>query len=630
MTSSKITRQFGLWDSRITPASLGRGITLTDLAWDSDGSLVWREGRSDRGVLVVRPADGQAPRDLNSDLSVRAKVGYGGGDFTAGQGDVYFIEAESGRIYRQPTSAGTTHPITPAFGSAASPELSPDGKWLLFVHTYEGVDRLAIVDQEGQHWPRQLVSGEDFYMQPRWHPQGDRVAWIAWNYPNMPWDGTFLRQGKIEYITNSLPVLSGVTTLAGGENTSIFQPEYSPDGKWLAYMSDESGWWQLYLYDLESGEYQQITNEPAEHGSPAWIQGLRTFAFSQDSKCIYYIRNKEGFNSLWRYRMDTADYEQVPLDPPYTYLEQIAVSSTGQLALLASGDRVPQRLVMVSSSGEVEVAARSTSEEIEVEAYSPLEAIEWTGMDGKTVHGLFYPPHNPSFQGEGLPPLIVDVHGGPTSQVRASFLPRVQFFTSRGYAVLEVNYRGSTGYGRQYRDALRGNWGIYDVQDSVSGAKYLVEQGQVDEERIVIMGGSAGGFSVLKAMEDYPGFFKAGICMYGVSNQFTLVADTHKFEARYSDQLLGPLPKAAALYRERSPEFFCDRIRDPIAIFQGEIDTVVPRSQSERVVASLQRRGVPHEYHLYPGEGHGFRKSETIEAFYKTVDNFLKQNVIFA
>jgi dipeptidyl aminopeptidase/acylaminoacyl peptidase len=214
--------------------------------------------------------------------------------------------------------------------------------------------------------------------------------------------------------------------------------------------------------------------------------------------------------------------------------------------------------------------------------------------------------------------------------VRASFNPRAQFFTSRGYAVLEVNYRGSTGYGREYRDALRGNWGIYDVEDTVSGAKFLVEQGQADGKRVVIMGGSAGGFTVLKAMEDFPGFFKAGICLYGVSNQFTLVADTHKFEARYSDILLGPLPQAADIYRERSPEFYCDRINDPIAIFQGEIDPVVPRSQSDRVVASLQRRGVPHEYHLYAGEGHGFRKTETIEEFYKAVDKFLKQHVIFA
>lgn len=629
MTSSKINRQFGLWDSPISPTSLGRGLTLADLAWDSDGSLIWKEGHSDRGVLVVKPPDGQAPRDLNSELSVRAKVGYGGGDFTAGHGNVYFVEAESGRIYRQPTSTGAARPITPAFGSCAAPALSPEGDWLLFVHTYEGNDRVAVIDSEGKFWPGQLVSGEDFYMQPRWHPQGDRIAWIAWNFPNMPWDGTYLRQGILEFSSNSLPVLHDITTIAGNEDTSIFQPEYSPDGTWLAYVSDETGWWQLYLYNLDSGERRQVTQEPAEHGLPAWVQGLRTYAFGIDSKSIYFIRNKEGANSLWEYAIDSAHTKMIPLEPGYTFLEQIAVSPNSQLAVLASGDSVPARVMVMNQAGDTRVEARATSEEVDPVNYSSGKPIEWTGMDGKTVYGLFFPPHNPAFQADGPPPLIIDVHGGPTSQVRASFLPRVQFFTSRGYAVLEVNYRGSTGYGREYRNALRGNWGIYDVEDSVSGAKFLVEQGQVDGKRVVIMGGSAGGFSVLKAMEDYPGFFKAGICMYGVSNQFTLVADTHKFEARYSDILLGPLPMAAEIYRERSPEFYCDKITDPIAIFQGEIDPVVPRSQSDKVVASLQRRGVPHEYHLYPGEGHGFRKSETIEAFYKAVDNFLKQHVIF-
>ena len=630
MNTSKVKRQFGLWESPISPISLGRGITLADVAWDSDGSLLWREGRSDRGVLVVKTADGHAPRDLNSELSVRAKVGYGGGDFCAGHGNVYFAEAESGRLYRQPTGVGAAQPLTPAYGAAAAPTLSPDGRWLLFVHTYEGIDRVAVVDSQGKNWPAQLVGGEDFYMQPRWHPNGKQVAWIAWNHANMPWDGTYLRQGKLEFPAGALPLISETSTIAGDESTSIFQPEYSPDGRWLAYISDKSGWWQLYLYSLDSGEHRQLTHEAAEHGLPAWVQGLRTYGFSPDSTRIYFIRNDQGFNSLWELEIETGQIQQVPLESGYTSLEQIAVAPDGKLAFLASGGSTPARVILANSSGEVQVMARATSEEIDPESYSPVEAIEWTGMDEKPVYGLFYPAHNPGFEGEGLAPLIVDVHGGPTSQVKAAFLPRVQFFTSRGYAVLEVNYRGSTGYGREYRDALRGNWGIYDVQDSVSGAKYLAAQNRVDAKRVVIMGGSAGGFTVLKAMEDFPGFFKAGICLYGVSNQFTLVADTHKFEARYSDSLLGALPEAADIYRERSPEFYCDRIQDPIAIFQGEIDVVVPRSQSDRVVASLQRRGVPHEYHLYPGEGHGFRKTETIADFYQAVDKFLKQHVIYA
>jgi dipeptidyl aminopeptidase/acylaminoacyl peptidase len=251
-------------------------------------------------------------------------------------------------------------------------------------------------------------------------------------------------------------------------------------------------------------------------------------------------------------------------------------------------------------------------------------------MDGGTVYGLYYPPHNPHFSGLGKPPLIVRVHGGPTSQARAAFNATAQFFATRGYAFLEVNHRGSTGYGRAYWEALKGKWGIYDVQDSICGARFLAEQGWVDETRRVIMGGSAGGFTVLQALVDFPGFFKAGICLYGVTNQFSLVAVTHKFEARYSDSLLGSLPEAAEVYRARSPLFHADKIQDPLILFQGEEDTAVPRAQSDAIVALLRQRGVPHEYHLYPGEGHGFLKTQTIEHLYTTADRFLRQYVIFA
>jgi dipeptidyl aminopeptidase/acylaminoacyl peptidase len=227
-----------------------------------------------------------------------------------------------------------------------------------------------------------------------------------------------------------------------------------------------------------------------------------------------------------------------------------------------------------------------------------------------------------------LPPLLVLIHGGPTGQRGASFDGQAQFFTSRGWAVLQVNYRGSTGYGRAYRDQLKGNWGIYDVQDAVSGAKNLVNEGLVDDNKMVIMGGSAGGFTVLKTLEDYPGIFKAGVNLFGVANQFSLVEDTHKFEERYSDSLLGSLPEAAEIYRERSPVYFADKIKDPIIIFQGEDDKVVPKNQSDEIVAALIRNGVPHEYHLYPGEGHGFRKTESIEKFYTSLEKFLKSHVI--
>jgi dipeptidyl aminopeptidase/acylaminoacyl peptidase len=278
----------------------------------------------------------------------------------------------------------------------------------------------------------------------------------------------------------------------------------------------------------------------------------------------------------------------------------------------------------------VQVYRRSASENVPNAHLAAPQPVQWSAPDGTPVHGLLYPPTSPQFTSTGLPPAIIHIHGGPTSQARASYNARAQFFATRGYAFLEVNYRGSTGYGKPYMAALRGTWGLLDVEDAIGGARYLVDANLADPNRLVIMGGSAGGYTVLKSLVDHPGFFKAAICLYGVSNMFTLAADTHKFEERYLDSMLGPLPEAGAIYRQRSPAFFADRIVDPIAIFQGEIDRVVPKAQSDAIVASLQQRGIPHEYHVYAGEGHGWRKQETIEAFYRAVEAFLKQYVIFA
>jgi dipeptidyl aminopeptidase/acylaminoacyl peptidase len=422
--------------------------------------------------------------------------------------------------------------------------------------------------------------------------------------------------------------------VAGGEQISIFQPQFSPDGEWLAYVSDDTGWWQIYLYNLVSGEQRQITHTPAEHGLPAWVQGMRTYAFTLDSQVIYFLRNQLGRTSLWKVDLINGDEQQLPVPAIYTHLEQLCVTSLG-IAMLASSPAVGPQVILLpdNDSGvkeQVRILRRSRSEELPAENFSIPQDVNWSGMDGEMVYGLFYPPVSDRYEGVGKPPLIVMVHGGPTGQSHCSFDLQVQFFTSRGYAVLDVNYRGSSGYGRAYREKLRGMWGVYDVQDTVSGARFVTDQGWADSSRMVIMGGSAGGLSVLKILEEYPGVFKAGICLYAVSDLFSLAADTHKFEAHYLDSLIGPLPEAAELYRERSPIFHVERIQDPLAVFQGQDDRVVPAAQSEALAASLRRRGVPHVYHVYTGEGHGFRKIETIEHFYSAVEKFLLQYVIFA
>ena len=630
MTENKIRKQYGLWNSLITPLRLARGTRISDVAWDDDGSLIWRESRSKRNFLVVQPPDGQAPRDLNRESDVRAGVGYGGGDFTAGGGDIYFVEAKSGRIFRQPTHSGFPKAITPAFGAAASLALSPNKQNLLYVHTDERVDSIAIVKTDGESWPQKLVSGNDFYMQPCWHPGGTSVAWIAWNHPQMPWDGTSLYLGGLEKAGSGFE-LGQALVVAGGTDIAVFQPQFSPDGRYLAYVADPDGWWQLYLYDLESGEHRVCTGGEAEHGQPAWVQGLRTYDFSPDSQSIYYTRSQDGFMGLWKLDIQSMMKERVRIGSEYTWLLQPAAAPVGeQIALIASGSRVPDRVITTTASGVTRVVCRSDPEDLRSQTYSLPQPIQWPGMDKGEVNGFYYAPQNEAYEGVGKPPLMVLIHGGPTGQRGASFDAQAQFFASRGWGVLQVNYRGSAGYGRAYREMLRGNWGVHDVQDVVSGARYLVDENMVDAQKLVIMGGSAGGFTVLKTLEDYPGIFKAGICLYGVANQFNLVADTHKFEERYSDFLLGTLPEAAEVYRERSPIFFVDKIQDPIAIFQGMDDKVVPQNQSDEIVEALKRNGVPHEYHLYPGEGHGFRKEENIDKFYKVVEKFLQQYVIYA
>lgn len=648
-------RMFGAWGSPLTPRMMAGGIRLNDVQWDDDGTLVWCETRGGQGILVAQ-SDGQAMRDLtDADTPVRARVGYGGGDFTVANGVVYFAGA-GGRLYRLPLSGGQPRPITPAFGSAAAPRVSADGKWLCYIHHDEGTDGVALVDTEGKLWPRKLAYGTDFVMQAAWHPSGTHIAYIAWDHPNMPWDATELRLITLAYDATGVPYAASETTVASG--AANFQPEFSPDGSTLAYISDTTGFGQLYLYDLASGAHTQLTEGDGEHGTPAWIQGQRMYGWSKSGHSLYFIRNLGGIFTLWRYNLRDRSALQLGGLEHYTHFEQIAVSGQ-KIAVIASSSTQPQRLisydiqdkreslipdriapsdeeqpsgkmVLVSAPAAETIHRRTTTENIPAAALAKAQPVEWPTSDGETAYGLYYPPTSDRYEGIGNPPLIVLVHGGPTSQSVARWSAAVQFFATRGWAVLEVNHRGSTGYGKDYMNKLRGAWGYYDVQDSADGAQWLASQGLADASKFVIMGGSAGGYTVLQSLVDKPGFYKAGVCLYGISNQFTLVSDTHKFEERYSDSLLGELPQAAALYRERSPLFHANRISDPLIIFQGLEDNVVTPSQSEAIVAALKARGVPHEYHAYEGEGHGWRKPETIEHYYKAVVAFLKQHVLYA
>lgn len=620
--TQKTVKPFGTWRSPISPDLIAAAIRVGEPQWDTDGkTLLWLEGRSGRGVVVAQPL-GEAPYDLTGDMNVRGGVGYGGGDYSVRNGVVVFAE-KNGRLYRRELGYGFSRSITPAFGGVASPQLSPDGHWVVFVHTYEGRDVLGLVDSLGRTWPVKLVEGADFYMQPVWHPSGKTLAWVEWDHPNMPWDGTRL---MLADLAGEQPGVGSSQLIAGGPEVAILQPAFSPDGRYLSFVQNEGEWDQLVLFDLADGSLKLLV-EDASLLKPAWVQGVVVQAWTPDSKQIVFLQMGDGKAGLKRVNVQTGQVETVDL-PAYTMLSHPTVSTEGRLALAANGPTVSTRII--SMVGETEtIHQRSTSEAIPPEDLPQAYEIKWQTDDGEMAYGIFYPPTSSHYTGTGLPPAIVYIHGGPTSSSSVRLCMEAAFFTSRGYGYLEVNYRGSTGFGRKYRDALKGKWGEIDVVDAVGGAQALIDQGLADPGRLVIKGGSAGGYTVLNALIRYPGMFKAGLCSYGVSNLFTLAMDTHKFEERYNDSLVGPLPEAAEKYREWSPMFQADKIKDPVAVFQGEEDRVVPPSQSEEIVQALKANGVPHEYHLYPGEGHGFRKMETLREFYRAIERFLTQYVIF-
>ncbi|MCG2785872.1 MAG: prolyl oligopeptidase family serine peptidase [Anaerolineae bacterium] len=615
---SKKIAPFGLWPSPISPELLGIRLRLEDVQFDSDGqTLVWIEGRSGRRVLVVRKP-GDAPRDLTDTLKVIGGIGYGGGDFTVRNGVVVF--ASGGRLYRQSLDSGRARTITTQFGDAASPAISPDGSKILFIHSYERRDCLALVDAEGARWPVQLATGSDFYMQPAWHPDGQQIAWVEWDHPQMPWDGCRLMTARLNGAE-----LTDIKQIYGDDQTPVFQPEFSADGRFLAFIANDGEWDTLRTLELSTSE-MRVLAENASLLEPAWVQGMRSFGWNGSR--LVYARNDKGWRSLWA--VEATGGESALIETaPYTWFGQVTVSTQGQVAFIASSPKTPTRIVSLAD-GQLRVEKYSETESIPVEYLPEPQAIEWPAPDGTPVHGLYYPPSNPAFTAEGLPPAIVNIHGGPTSARMASYNSDAVYFASRGFAYIEVNYRGSTGYGRAYMLALREKWGPVDAEDAVGAAGALAALGLADPARMVIMGGSAGGFTVLNCLVHYPGVFRAGVNLFGVSNLFTLEDETHKFEERYNASLVGELPAAAEHFKKWSAVFHADHIRDPLAVFQGADDKVVLPDQSESIVEALLRNKVPHVFRLYAGEGHGWRKSETIIDYYQTLNKFLKEYVLLA
>jgi dipeptidyl aminopeptidase/acylaminoacyl peptidase len=612
---------YGAWPSPISAELVARAGVRLSAPWLAGGTAWWLEGRPLEGgrVVLVRKDEGSAPVDVTPPgFSVRTTVHeYGGGAYCLHGETVVFTNFEDQRLYRQDPGAEPVAltPDTDGRHRYADGRVTPDGALWIGVrerHPFsdraaEVVNDLVGVPLDGSCEIRELTAGRDFYAAPRVSPDGTRVSYLAWNLPWMPWDGCELYVGRIE----PYDALSGVRHVAGidGEE-SIWQPEWSPSGD-LVFASDRSGWWNLER-DRE-GERTVLHAAEAEFGYPAWTFGLSSYGFLDDGRivCAYESGGRTHFAVL-----DPETGELTPLDLPYDAWRSPYLVAEGTAAVVIAGSAtLPAEVARIDvTTGEREVLRAGESVPVAREFFSIPRAIEFPTEGGLTAHALHYRPTNPEVvapEGE-LPPLIVMCHGGPTGSATSLFSLEKQFWTSRGFAIVDVNYGGSTGYGRAYRERLYGNWGVVDLQDCVNAARYLVAQGEADPDRLLITGGSAGGYTTICALT-FTDVFAAGTSYFGLADleQFG-DGNTHKFELRYEHTLVGPYPEARELYRERSPIHYRDRIRTPLLVLQGADDAIVPPSQAELIVAALRQRKVPYAYLLFEGEGHGFRKAETI------------------
>ncbi len=604
---------YGTWKSPFTAEMIAAGsVRFGDLQWDGN-DLYWLESRpaeKGRNTIMRYTGQGSPEERLPSPYSARSRVHeYGGGAFVAWQGALFFSNGEDKQIYRMEPGRSPL-PLTRRPGLRfANPVVDGPRRRLIVVqedHTREGPEpenTLAAIPLEGGS-PQVLVSGHDFYASPALSPDGRRLAYLAWNHPNMPWDGTELWLAELSEDGQRIHP----RRIAGGAHESIFQPQWSPEGT-LYFVSDRSGWWNLYRL-TDDGTVHPVLPMEAEFGLPQWVFGMSTYGFASAEEIIAAF--SEG--GIWRLgRIDVTGGRLTRWEMPFTYIEQVRVGE-GRAAFFAASPAQPLSLVVADThTGNFEIIRTSVTASLDSRYISLPESITFPTGDGEQAHAFFYPPTNPDYTPPSgtRPPLIVLGHSGPTGATDTRLNLKTQFWTGRGFAVLDVNYRGSTGYGRAYRERLNGNWGVVDVEDCINGARFLVQQGRVNPEQLIIRGSSAGGYTVLAALT-FHDLFRAGACYYGIADLERLVQHNHKFESRYFDRLIGPYPAQKERYRRRSPIHFTDRLNCPVIFFQGSDDPVVPPEQMEMMVEALKRKGMPVACVMFPGEGHGFRKADTI------------------
>jgi dipeptidyl aminopeptidase/acylaminoacyl peptidase len=620
---------YGEWKSPITSDLIVEQITTLSEVRLVENSIYWLEGRPQeqgRSVIVRAGSDGTATDITPAGFSARTRVHeYGGASWLVGGGTCIFSNFADQRLYRQRIGQSDPEPLTPAPSSPRHHLRYSDGvldngrrRWIGVRedHTGEGEPVNAIVaidlDEPGTSPGRVIVRGHDFFCSPRLSPDASRMMWLAWDHPNMPWNGTTLYLADIG--ADGAP--AGARVVAGGTSVSVFQPEWSPDGSEIIFVSDHTGWWNLYACEIATGTTRPLCPMQAEFGVPQWNFGMSTYAFAGARKilCAY---TKAGLGQLAI--LDLAGGSLHAIETEFTEFGSVRADGDHVVFRGGAADRPTSIVELDLVLGQYRVLKRATDlldrTQLRIADYlTKVEPVEFPTTGGRTAFGLFYPPRNPDYVGntDERPPLLVKCHGGPTSAASSTLNLGTLFWTSRGIAVLDVNYGGSTGFGREYRERLKLNWGMVDVDDCVSGAKFLGQQGLVDSKRVVISGGSAGGYTTLAALA-FRDFFHGGASYYGVSDLTALARDTHKFESRYLDWLIGPYPEEEARYRERSPVYHADRLSKPVIFFQGAEDAVVPPNQTEVMVDALRRNGNAVGYFLFAGEQHGFRQAANIK-----------------
>lgn len=604
---------YGSWRSPITSDLIVAGtVRLGQVEVDGE-DVYWIEGRpaeKGRNVIVKCSADGKTVDLIPSPFNARTLVNeYGGGSFTVSNGEVFFSNFADQRLYRvAPDGEPQTVTSESKFRYADGIVDRRRNRFICVREDHsvagrEAVTTLVAIDLKSGEQTI-LTEGNDFYSSPRLSPDGSQLAWLAWNHPNMPWDGSELWLADV----NEDGSLTKKTLVAGSASESIFQPEWPPAGE-LYFVSDRSNWWNLYRW--RAGTVEAVFPMQAEFGLPHWVFGMSTYGFVSATQivCAYV---QQGFSRLALVDAESGQIETV--ESPFTQIDGIRCES-GKAVFFAGAPNEPSAIVSFDpATRQFETLRRSSELAIDADYVSAPQAVEFPTENNLTAHGFFYPPQNKDYAPpvNQLPPLLVMIHGGPTAAASPTLKLGIQFWTSRGVAVLDVNYGGSTGYGRDYRERLKGNWGIVDVDDCVNGARFLAEQGLVDGNRLAITGGSAGGYTVLCALA-FRDVFKAGASHYGVSDLAALEIDTHKFESRYTHSLVAPYPERADLYRERSPIHHTDKLNAPVIFFQGLDDKVVPPNQSEMMVEALRRKKLPVAYVTFEGEQHGFRQAANIK-----------------